>query len=223
MIDMIILDCDGVVIDSQILIQQTLKSSIDAVVKHNNASILIDDFLGMDLIELQGKIQGLSDVVINQSMIDHYYHDLYKTMERDLKPLLPNLIKKLHATNIKYCLASNSIRAQINYSLNLVGLKQYIADTQIFTIEQVARGKPEPDLFLFSALALNAQPQNCLVIEDSPSGIAAALSANMQVIAFLNGTHAQSKQYRDKIASYKIPIITHESELILFLEAEYGV
>ena len=65
----------------------------------------------------------------------------------------------------------------------------------------VENGKPAPDLFLFAAGRMDRPPQECLVIEDSAAGIAAAKAAGMRVFAYLGATHARSADYRAQIAA----------------------
>lgn len=222
MTNMIIFDCDGVILDSEILIQKTLTSSIMSYVNNNEIHLSPYEFLGLGFDKLKEKMKDISDVGITQEMINKYYADLFQAMKHQLNSLLKDLILTLNQQRITYCVASNSVREQINYSLSLVHLKKYIPDQHIFTIEQVAHGKPAPDLFLFSAEAMEVKPEYCLVIEDSPEGIDAALSANMNAIAFLGGTHAQSETYRNRFKSYPVQIASTEQELISILNSNYG-
>ncbi|WP_165485195.1 HAD family hydrolase [Legionella rowbothamii] len=222
MINTIIFDCDGVILDSEILIQKTLMSSIMRYVNNNEIHLSPYDFLGLGFDKLKDKMKDISDVGITQEMINKYYVDLFQAMKHQLNSLLRDLILTLNQQRITYCVASNSIREQINYSLSLVHLKKYIPDNHIFTIEQVAHGKPAPDLFLFSAAAMGVKPEYCLVVEDTPEGIEAALSANMNAIAFLGGTHAQSETYQSQFKSYPIQIASTEQELISILKSNYG-
>jgi beta-phosphoglucomutase-like phosphatase (HAD superfamily) len=64
-----------------------------------------------------------------------------------------------------------------------VGLREYFGD-RVFSAEQVEHGKPAPDLFLFAASEMGVQPSNCVVVEDSPNGVAAARAAGMTVLGY---------------------------------------
>src|SRR5690606_30422292 len=86
------------------------------------------------------------------------------------------------------CVASSSLYERIEVSLKLTGLHERFVP-HIYSAAMVPRGKPAPDLFLHAAREMGVQPARCLVIEDSPAGVAAAKAAGMAVIAFTGGGH----------------------------------
>lgn len=114
-------------------------------------------------------------------------------------------------------MASSSQRSRVIQSLKITGQLDYLTEKAVFTSQQVKYGKPAPDLFLFAADQMQIAPQNCLVIEDSPAGIEAAIAANMAVIGFLGGSHTQFPWYHEKIKSYKIPLAYNSAELMSIL------
>jgi HAD superfamily hydrolase (TIGR01509 family) len=104
-----------------------------------------------------------------------------------LQPM-PGIGDLLGALRMPYCLASSSGRTRIELSLRLAGLAGRF-DGRVFGAEQVARGKPAPDLFLHAARTMGAAPERCLVVEDSGPGIAAGRAAGMTVWGFAGGSH----------------------------------
>jgi HAD superfamily hydrolase (TIGR01509 family) len=90
------------------------------------------------------------------------------------------------------CVASSSRRERITLSLEVTGLAPLFGNN-VFSADQVARGKPAPDLFLAAAHALGAAPAHCIVIDDSPLGIQAALAAGMQAIGVAGASHATDR------------------------------
>ena len=94
----------------------------------------------------------------------------------------------LDALRLHRCVASSSLPEQIRRKLELTGLLKWFGDN-LFSATMVARGKPAPDLFLYAAEQLRAAPSRCLVIEDSPAGIDAAIEAGMTAIGFSGGSH----------------------------------
>ncbi|MFB4285351.1 MULTISPECIES: HAD family hydrolase [unclassified Nonomuraea] len=98
----------------------------------------------------------------------------------------------LDALDIPSCVASNGRHTTIRRSLELTGLAHRFAG-RVFSAEDVARGKPAPDLFLHAAATMGAEPERCVVVEDSPFGVAAAVSAGMRCLAFAGGLTPASR------------------------------
>jgi beta-phosphoglucomutase-like phosphatase (HAD superfamily) len=71
-------------------------------------------------------------------------------------------------------------------------------EPHIYSAQMVARSKPAPDLFLYAAQQMNAAPTDCIVIEDSPHGVAAAIAANMRVLGFVGGSHCYP-EFRERL------------------------
>jgi HAD superfamily hydrolase (TIGR01509 family) len=90
------------------------------------------------------------------------------------------------------CVASSSSHERIRVSLESTGLIRFF-ESNLFSASDVRKGKPAPDLFLHTAARLHVQPSACIVVEDSPVGVAAGVAAGMTVIGFVGGSHADSK------------------------------
>jgi HAD superfamily hydrolase (TIGR01509 family) len=96
----------------------------------------------------------------------------------------------LEGLQIPHCVASSSDVDRVSFSLSLTGLAQHF-DTRLYTAQMVERGKPAPDLFLYAAERMHADPRRTLVIEDSVSGVRAAKAAGMTAWGFVGGSHYQ--------------------------------
>lgn len=96
---------------------------------------------------------------------------------------------------IPVCVASSSDIDRVSLSLDVTGLRAHFGD-RIYTAQMVARGKPAPDLFLYAADKMGAQPARTLVIEDSVSGVQAAKAAGMTVWGFVGGSHYRARDGR---------------------------
>jgi beta-phosphoglucomutase-like phosphatase (HAD superfamily) len=99
-------------------------------------------------------------------------------------------------------------------SLRVTAQNHFFDDEHIFTSAQVKHAKPAPDLFLFAAERMGYKPEDCLVIEDSIAGIQAARAAQMLVIGFLGGSHANFDWYKERILNQRVPVIHHAHELL---------
>ena len=107
---------------------------------------------------------------------------------------------RLDELTIPYCVASSSLPDRIRLSLEVTGLLPRF-DPHLFSATMVAKGKPEPDLFLYAARQMGFPPEACLVIEDTAPGITAAQRAGMMVFAFTGGGHARGPDYRQNLGA----------------------
>ena len=104
-----------------------------------------------------------------------------------LQPI-PGIEQTLARLRQKICVASSGTPERIRSSLTITGLIDRFAP-HIFSASQVAHGKPAPDLFLFAAAQMGADPECCLVVEDSVPGVMGAVAAGMAVAGFCGGGH----------------------------------
>jgi HAD superfamily hydrolase (TIGR01509 family) len=89
------------------------------------------------------------------------------------------------------CVASSSTLDRIRVSLETTGLVRFF-EPHFFSASDVPHGKPAPDLFLHAAAKMRVSPADCIVVEDSAAGVAAAHAAGMTAIGFVGGTHADA-------------------------------
>ncbi|KQR13190.1 MULTISPECIES: HAD family hydrolase [Xanthomonas] len=184
--DLLIFDCDGVLVDSeplacavlaQALQQHGVDIDIDGVQQH---------FLGRSLGSVRAHVQTLG-----RTLPDTFERDLNTALlarfGTELQPI-PGVAALLDAVQTQRCVASSSHLERVRLCLQVTGLAGHVG-AHIYTAELVARGKPAPDLFLFAADRMQVAPAGCLVIEDSPSGVQAACAAGMQVWGFTGGGH----------------------------------
>jgi HAD superfamily hydrolase (TIGR01509 family) len=125
--------------------------------------------------------------------------DLMRKFREELKSI-PGIKEVLPKLRLPCCVASSGTLERIRYALDVTGLLPLL-EPHIFSATMVKRGKPAPDLFLHAAASMRAHPRNCLVIEDSPAGIAAARAAGMRVFAFTGGSHASNPALKARLAS----------------------
>lgn len=127
----------------------------------------------------------------------------------------------LDAAGRKQVVASGSPRDRVDVCLTKAGIDGVFGEDRVFTREDVpGRGKPEPDIFLKAAKHCGFEPKDCVVVEDSTSGMRAAAAADMECVAYLGGGHAQKDWYLEKIAAFGIPITYSAAELLACLNDE---
>jgi len=122
-----------------------------------------------------------------------------RKFREELKPI-PGVREMLPKLGLPFCVASSGTLERIRYALDVTGLLG-LMEPHLFSAAMVAKGKPAPDLFLHAAASMRAHPRKCLVIEDSPAGVAAARAAGMRVLAFTGGAHAGNPALKARLAS----------------------
>lgn len=186
---LVIFDCDGVLVDSEPLSVAILLD----LIRHAGGTISEEQvyslFLGKSMATVSAILRRDFDLSLDESQIDGIHHEIARRFRTDLKPI-DGMRETLARLKIPCCVASSGHPDRIRLALTVTGLLEFL-DPHIYSASMVARGKPEPDLFLHAARDMGVAPAECLVIEDSPAGVDAAQSAGMQVFAFTGGSHAR--------------------------------
>lgn len=190
-VDLIIFDCDGVLIDSEGLSARVL---IGALARHGIALDLdyfCVNFVGRSFPTVAQDIREKWDVTLPPGFESDYRRELLGVFERELRPT-QGLVALLDRLSTRACVATSSSPERVSNSLRMTGLAPYF-DGVVFTASEVARGKPAPDLFLHAAARMGVDPALCLVIEDSVPGVRAALAARMRVLRYTGGVHLRGR------------------------------
>jgi HAD superfamily hydrolase (TIGR01509 family) len=195
---LIIFDCDGVLVDSELISAEVCIETLGEAGITIRLEEVYERFLGRSLVLMSSILADTVGKTIGDDALKTMRERLYDRFRRQLKPI-PHVADTLDALDIPFCVASSSQPERIRLSLDIAGLKQRF-EPNIFSATMVANGKPAPDLFLHAARALNVEPGDCVVIEDSPAGIAAAQAAGMTAFAFVGGGHAEGAGLRARLA-----------------------
>jgi HAD superfamily hydrolase (TIGR01509 family) len=198
-VGLVIFDCDGVLVDSEplalsILLQMV--SDAGAVLLPEEAH---DAFLGRSLASVCEILRCDYGVALGDDALERMRRDLNGAIRRDLQPI-PGIGEVLGALGRPFCVASSSQVERIRLSLQVTGLAAFFGD-HVFSATMVTHGKPAPDLFLHAAERMQVAPERCMVVEDSPAGVSAALQAGMRVVAFTGGSHARQASHRRRLAA----------------------
>ena len=185
--DLVIFDCDGVLVDSE------------PVFNRGHAAILSECGYQITPERVGERFCGISDVEMLAAIEREWGRLLPSDYRERVAALIdascaaelaafPGIREALDRMPAKICVASSSTPDRIRKSLGIVGLLDRF-EPNIFSAVMVARGKPAPDLFLYAARAMNADPARIVVVEDSVPGVRAAVAARMEVIGFCGGSH----------------------------------
>lgn len=196
-INLVIFDCDGVLVDSEILSQRVLLSLLNEIGVVVSEEYFLTHFLGFNFEHVTAKVFADFSVILTSEFRQNYREALIETFASELRQT-SHLEWALSQLNVKSCVATSGSPEKVKHSLYYTKLDKYF-DGKVFTSSEVKNGKPAPDLFLHAAKKMDVAPQNCLVIEDSKAGISAAIAANMQVIRYVGASHLKSKYIATQI------------------------
>jgi len=184
--ELVIFDCDGVLVDSEPIINRAHAEVLTACGYPITENVLVERFCGMSDPEMLEIIEREWGCALPVS----YAERVGLMVEAGFRSLAPieGVAEALDSLRLPICVASSSSLEQIHKKLEITGLLGRFGE-HLFSATMVARGKPAPDLFLYAAQNLMTAPNRCLVIEDSPAGIDAALAAGMTAIGFSGGSH----------------------------------
>ena len=187
--DLIIFDCDGVLVDSEVI---ACHAHAEVLIRHGypiTADQVFDRFLGRSTHQANREVEA----ELGRSLPDDFHTQLQDELFRSFTAALqavPYIDESLDAIAQPVCVASSGSQERMRVSLGRVGLYDRFAPN-IFSATQVRNGKPAPDLFLFAAAQMKCAPARCLVIEDSVPGVTGALAAGMTVLGFHGGSHCR--------------------------------
>jgi HAD superfamily hydrolase (TIGR01509 family) len=187
--DLIIFDCDGVLIDSEAIACRTDSACLAEIGIAMSAEDIMERYVGISTETMLADIAQCQGKPLPADFPQTLRERIAAAFETELRPI-EGVEPVLRALPFRRCVASSSAPARLQHSLSLTGLL-HCFQPHIFSATQVARGKPAPDLFLFAAASMQAAPDRCVVTEDSEAGVRAAVAAGMQVIGFTGGGHCR--------------------------------
>jgi HAD superfamily hydrolase (TIGR01509 family) len=192
--DLIIFDCDGVLVDSEVLSCRCLSHALAGYGIELDVDQALDLFLGRSVTAVFEHYEALGRPIPRQFATE-LKMGVRAAFVSSLQAV-EGVSSILEELRIPYCVASSSDVDRVSLSLSLTGLAPHF-NSHLYTSQMVKRGKPAPDLFLYAAERMKAEPHRTLVIEDSVSGVRAAKAAGMTVWGFVGGSHYQSRDGRD--------------------------
>ena len=191
--DLIIFDCDGVLIDSEIISARMLITELALYGVDLDLGYVARHFLGRSYPTVLKQIRHDFGIDLPEGFEASYRARLMAAFQRDLTRM-PGILDILDRLAKPFCVATSSSPDRVRQSLEISGLLPYF-EGRITTASEVANGKPAPDLFLHAAAKSGVAPERCLVFEDSLAGLQAGLSAGMQVWHFTGGSHLVGQSF----------------------------
>jgi HAD superfamily hydrolase (TIGR01509 family) len=191
MYDLVIFDCDGVLVDSEHLSCEVLIALLQSFGVELDSDYVRRHFLGRSFPTVAAGIRRDFAVALPEDFEAVYRASLLDLFASRLR-VTPGLGAVLDALRVPDCVATSSSPPRTSRALDIVGLTARFAG-RVFTASEVPNGKPAPDLFLHVAARSGAAPARCLVIEDSAPGLMAAVAAGMPSLHYSGGTHLRDR------------------------------
>ena len=195
---LVIFDCDGVLVDSEIISAQVSSDCLKEIGVELSAETILETYRGKSVADCIRMItEELSQLADWQSLAESekaergaqfWRHVQLQTLvvcEQKLEPVegVMAVLDTLQEKHISFCVASNGKHEKMRMTLAKTGIMPYVQG-RVFSFEDVTRGKPAPDLFLYAAKTLNVDPAQAIVVEDSLTGIQAAVAAGMRPLGY---------------------------------------
>jgi len=194
-IDLVIFDCDGVLVDSERLAIRLEAELISSLGWPLTEAEVVDRFVGRSDSYMQGEIERRIGRAVDWEV--EFAPRYREVFERELTPV-GGIVEALDAITVAMCVASSGTHDKLRFTLGLTGLYDRFAG-RIFSASEVDNGKPAPDLFLHAAASMGVEPNRCAVVEDSAAGVEAGTAAGMRVFGFAGGVTGASKLHRDGV------------------------
>jgi len=187
--ELVIFDCDGVLVDSEPLANRILSECFQAAGFPITYDICVAEMIGLPLPQCFEQAEEWHGRAVPEGFFDIVQSRTYQAIRNELQPV-PGTRQAIEAIALPRCVASSSERDKITLSLTQTGLLPLFGE-KYYSAQQVARGKPFPDLFLFAAEQMGFAPSECIVIKDSFHGARAATAAGMAVLGYAGSGFAQ--------------------------------
>jgi HAD superfamily hydrolase (TIGR01509 family) len=181
----VIFDCDGVLVDTEAVSNEVMSAAL----AHHGYRISVEEsrrrFVGRTMESIQSEVEAEVGRPLGTDWPERVRTATEAAFDRGVRPIpgVEEAIKAVIGAGLKYCVASSGRFSKMRKSLGQAGLLHYF-DHVMFSAEQVQRGKPAPDLFLFASARMEGIAAECVVIEDSVPGVQAGFAAGMRTLAY---------------------------------------
>ncbi|MEU3909558.1 HAD family hydrolase [Streptomyces goshikiensis] len=184
--DLVIFDNDGVLVDSEPLANGILAGYLSELGHPTSYDDSLRDYMGAAVHRVHDVVFERSGARLPDDFDETLHARTFAAFERELKPVpgVEEVLGALTAQGVAYCLASSGSHERIRVGHRAAGIDGWFEEEWLYSADDVGKGKPAPDLYLHAADQMGVLPARCVVVEDSPLGVEAAVAAGMDVFAF---------------------------------------
>jgi HAD superfamily hydrolase (TIGR01509 family) len=182
----VIFDCDGVLVDSELISSTVLSQTLTRHGLPTTTAQARRDYEGLLLRDIDARARAKLGSALPDDWVERFQEQRAEVFRRELEPVsgAGEAVEAIAAAGVPVCVASQGTIEKTRLSLELTGLDRLFSEELLFSAWLVERGKPFPDLFLHAAATIGAEPSRCAVVEDSVSGVSAAVAAGMRAIGY---------------------------------------
>lgn len=182
-----IFDCDGTLIDSEGIASSVCAEALSALGVPYSTAMFAERYAGMPARATWDHIRATYNVAFPDGFNDAINREIHRRLDAEVLAV-EGARAAVAAVEGPRCVASSTGLVQLRRNLTTAGLIDLFGD-HVFSVSQVRRGKPAPDVFLYAASQMGADPAETIVIEDTVAGVTAARRAGMRVIGFTGANH----------------------------------
>ncbi|HWF32545.1 MAG TPA: HAD-IA family hydrolase [Solirubrobacteraceae bacterium] len=194
---LVIFDCDGVLVDSESISSTVLAQTLTSCGLPTTTADARRDYEGLLLRDIDARARAKLGGALADDWLERFQAERARVFRRELEPVsgAAEAVESIVADGVHVCVASQGTIEKTRLSLELTGLDRLFSEELLFSAWLVERGKPFPDLFLHAAATIGVEPSRCAVVEDSVSGVTAAVAAGMRTIGYAaRGDGAELRQ-----------------------------
>lgn len=180
--DLVIFDCDGVVVDSERIVHEVFGEFLRRLGLRLSTREMHEQFLGRRLADCVAIAERLTGKSVPAAVLEAYKAERDRVLRERVQPV-EGVRAVLEGLEVPYCIASSGDHAKMQTTLGATGLLP-LFEGRLFSATEVANGKPAPDVFLHAARRMGADPARTAVVEDSVNGVLAGRAAGMTVLGF---------------------------------------
>lgn len=188
--ELVIFDCDGVLVDSEPITNRVFADMLNELGVPITLEEMFERFMGHSMAHCMGIVRELLGREPPVDFEQEYRERAARALAQELKPV-EGIVEVLDILEIPCCVASSGDHDKMRTTLGLTGLLPRF-EGRLFSVTQVPRGKPAPDVYLFAALQMGATPERAAVVEDTAVGVMAGRAAGMTVFGYAGLTPAKS-------------------------------
>ena len=188
---MVIFDCNGVLVDGETISAAVAAEEFTRAGFAMAPEVVAHFFTGRRATDMAADVEAATGRKLPAQFTTDLAAATLRRIRDELRPT-PHAHHALTWLRGPKCIASSATLERIHVSLETAGLLRFF-ETRLFSANDVPRGKPAPDIFLHAAGQMGIEPGDCIAVEDSPVGVAAAVAAGMTAIGFVGGSHTHTR------------------------------